>query len=194
MQRMRDRRPGVPARLDVGQQVGDGSGWCYVVPGALVEAQLPGAALPVQQSRQGLPELLGREGIDDALVDEAEVDEQLAEAPALQLALLRLDGFGEPLRTEHTARVEVAAEIRRLAGSLYGVDAAGAQIHPRRLATGGAQVKATAGAAVRQQGQHLGEPRSSEVALEHAAPPLVVLECVPRHIDVPLVEHRQAGR
>ena len=76
------------------------------------------------------------ERLDHGPVDEPEVDEQLAQAPALQLGALHLQGLGEGLGGEDAGGHEAYAEQRSAAGDGHGVDVAVSEPDRRLLALG----------------------------------------------------------
>ncbi|MDA8434579.1 MAG: hypothetical protein M0Z98_01180 [Actinomycetales bacterium] len=78
--------------------------------------------MPVQQVGDLVADLLGHERLDDGPVDELEVHEELAEAPALQLGALDLEGLGQGLGRERTGRHEPDAEQGSASGDGDGVD------------------------------------------------------------------------
>ena len=90
----------------------------------------------MQQVGHLVADLLGHERLDDGPVDELEVDEELAEAPALQLGPLDLEGLGEGLGREGAGGHEADAEQRSATGDGDGVDQAVAEPDGRLVALG----------------------------------------------------------
>ena len=91
----------VPVRAaapQLGEQLGDRLRRGDVLPGLLVLAELAAGDVPAHEVGEHVDELLGDERLDHVAVDEAQVDEQLAQPPALQLGALDLQRLGEGLR------------------------------------------------------------------------------------------------
>jgi hypothetical protein len=93
--RAEQRLPGGQVLGGVGEQVLDGHGRRDVLAGALLDPEAPAAGGEQQQLERRLAQLLADGGLDDVLLDEAEVDQQLAQAPALQLGGLRVVRLGQ---------------------------------------------------------------------------------------------------
>ena len=75
-----------------------------VLAGLLGLAEAPPSGGPAHQVAHRVADLLDDEGLDDRLLDEAEVDQQLAQSPALQLVALSLKGLGESLGCQCAGR------------------------------------------------------------------------------------------
>src|SRR5205085_6463336 len=84
----------VPLHLSPGyrrKQLVDRCGRCDVFTGPLGFPEPPTPGLPPDQITHGVANGLGHERLDHLAVHVPEVDEQLTEAPALQLLALRLE-------------------------------------------------------------------------------------------------------
>ena len=84
--------PAVATHLDLGQQLAHRHRRRHVLAGLLGLAELVGGDRPLQQRRHGVAQLLDDERLDDLALDVAEVHQQLAEPPALQLVGLDVQG------------------------------------------------------------------------------------------------------
>ena len=112
-------------------------------------------------------DLLAHERLDDGPVDEPEVDEELAEAPALELGALDLERFSQRLRSEDAGGHEADAEEWSPAGDRHRVDVAVAEPHRGLLALGLGHDEASGGllrGELEQEAVHAG----SEAAVRHA--------------------------
>ena len=163
-----DPLPGVLPVGDLGEQRGDLTGRGDVLAGAFVDSELPGADGPAEQVRDRLVHLLADEGLDDGLVDVAQVNQQLAEAPALQLGALGLQRLREGFRAERAAGDQAGAELRPVAGHRHGVQATAAQVEPGGVVQPIGDVQAPSRGAVGELREHLGQWCGDKVALQHA--------------------------
>ncbi len=126
VQDLGDALPHAVPLSDVREQLLHGGGGRDVLAGALVDAELPRAGRPAQQVGGLLTYLLVHERLDDRLIDVPQVDEELPEAPALELGPLRLECLGQALRSERAAGHQPGAELRAAAGHVDGVHLAAA--------------------------------------------------------------------
>ena len=86
--------PPVPTHLDLGEQLTHRHRWRDVLPGLLGLAELVGGDRPLEQRGHGVSELFDDEGLDHRTFDIAQVDQQLAEPPALELVGLDVERGG----------------------------------------------------------------------------------------------------
>ncbi len=110
-----------------GDEVGDLDRRGDVLAGPLAVAEATVDHGPVQEVGDLVAQLLGDEGLDHAAVDEAEVHEQLAESPALQLGALHLQRLGQGLGREGAGGHQADAEQGATTGDGHGVDLAVAE-------------------------------------------------------------------
>ncbi len=117
-----DLRPARVALPGEREQVGDLDGRRDVLTGALAVAELRLDDGPVQQVGHLVADLLGDEGLDHGAVDELEMDEELAETPALELGALHLERLGQGFGSERAGGHEPDAEEGSATGDGHGVD------------------------------------------------------------------------
>jgi hypothetical protein len=142
-----------------------------VVAGALVDAELPGRVLPAEQVGHRRPDLLVDEVLDDRLVDVAQVHQQLAQPPALQLGALRLERLAQRLGRERPRGDQPVTELGPLAGCDDRVDAAATQVDLRGFTRRVHHVQAAGRRPVREHAQDVGQRSGGQVALEHGRAP-----------------------
>ncbi len=159
--------PVVAPAIDLRQQLLELGRRGHVFSCLLRLTEAPAACLPADELAHGVADLLGDERLDNGLVDEAHVDEQLAESPALQVVSLRVEGLGQRLGCQRVGRDEPRAERRPLAGHLNGVDEAGFDEDECFLAGHVDDMEATGhrfGGEVAERGR---QGNGLQVALEH---------------------------
>ena len=149
-----DGLPGRGAVAQVVEELGHRRRRGDVLAGLLVLAELPGGHRPAQQVGQGVLEVLDDELLDHRELDVAQVHEQLAQPPALQLGALDLQRLGEGLRGQGAAGHQADAEHHPAAGHVDGVDLAVPEVDLGLVALLVADEQAAGGAGVRQVAQH----------------------------------------
>ena len=149
------------------EKLGDLHGRGDVLAGPLAVAELLLRNLPVQEVGDLVADLLAHEGLDHGTVDEAEMHEELAEAPALELGALHLQRLCQCFRSEDAGGHEADAEQRTAARDRDRVDVAVPEPHCRLLALGLGHDEAAGGllgGQLEQEAVHAGR----EAAVRHA--------------------------
>ena len=143
-----------------------------VLAGQLAGAELPGVDAPAHQVGQLVDELLGDERLDDLPLHEPQVDQQLAQPPADQLAAaLDLQRLGQGLGREDAGGDQPRADQRTAAGDEDRVDQPVPEVD-LGLVLGVVHDVQAAGRPLRPEvQQHLLKRTGQEVAVEHADPP-----------------------
>ncbi len=169
--RVEDGLPGRGAVPEVVEQLGHRRRRGDVLAGLLVLAELPGGHRPAQQVGQGVLEVLDDELLDHRELHVAQVHQQLAQPPALQLGALDLQRLGESLRGERAAGHQPDAEHHPSAGHGDGVDLAVPEVDLGLVALLVANEQAAGSAGVRQFVQHGLDGVGEEGTLRHELPP-----------------------
>ncbi len=183
-----------PTRTPLADQVqddGDVGGRCDVLAGLLVLAEAPGVHVPAEEVAEHVDELLGDEGLDELAVDVAQVDEKLAQPPALQLGALDLQRLGEGFGGKGSGRHQSGAQQGPTTRHEDRVDEAFLEVDLGLLGRGVEHGQAAGRLLCAEVEENLLHLVGEEVSVEHAGAPSPRSSAAARPVALLVRVHRQ---